>query len=128
MKLFILLTLALVAEAGKQKNKARKDIRKQFRKCKKENCSDRCDSRNQQEGCFACIESQCEIPKRIARIHQCMIDSCTDNCVDVESEDCQQCKKQNCLRQKQNNRKSNGGAPKMRPLAVLDKVWPILEA
>ena len=116
MKLFILLTLALLADSGKKKSQ--KDIRKQFHKCKQENCSDRCDGGNHQEGCYACIKSNCEIPKRIVRIHQCMIDSC--DCVDVESENCQQCKKQNCLRQKQNT-------PKSKPLALLDKVWKITE-
>merc|ERR1711970_151197 len=122
MRTFLLITtLALVAEAG-GKNKNRKDVRKQFRKCKRENCADKCEVRNQREECYTCLEAQCQIPKRVARIHQCVADSCVDNCVDAESEQCKQCRKDNCFRQNRaSQRKFAGGAPKQRPLAVLDK-------
>ena len=130
MRTFLLLTtLALVAESG-GKNKNRKDARKQFRKCKKENCADTCDVQNHREECYTCLEAQCQVPKHVARIHECMADSCVDNCVNVESEQCKQCRKENCLRQgrqKASERKLAGGAPKQRPLAVLDKVTNLWE-
>ena len=127
MRTFILLaTLALVAESsGKNKN-AQKNVRKQFRKCKKENCADSCDALNHVEECYTCLETQCQIPKRLARVHQCMADSCVDNCVEsADSDQCKQCRKDNCVkvaRQRTSERKLAGGAPKQRPLAVLDKV------
>jgi len=64
MKLFALLALALVAEAGKNKGNdknERKGMRKDFRKCKRQNCSDRCDKGQQQQDCYDCLESQCQV-------------------------------------------------------------------
>jgi len=59
--------------------------------------------------------------------------TCADNCTeDMYSESCTNCKKERCMKegkpgkgkgaQKHAARKTAGGAPRQKPLAILDKV------
>jgi len=74
----------------------------------------------------------CNLPKGLALSIECMQMTCADNCTeDMYSESCTNCKKERCMKEgkpgkgkggKHAARKTAGGAPRQKPLAILDKV------
>lgn len=74
MRFFIVLILAGFAlagkgngnENGKSRRAQRKLTRKEFRKCKNENCSTECaDKEYLNKKCYACLDNaECPLPKR----------------------------------------------------------------
>jgi len=136
MKLFALFLFFSLVTAGQkngQKRQKRKLSRKEFRKCKNENCSDSCQAGQlKTPSCISCIQSACDLPKGLALGIECMQMTCADNCTeDMYSESCTNCKKERCMKegkpgkgkgaQKHAARKTAGGAPRQKPLAILDK-------
>ena len=81
--LFLFFSLVTAGQKNNQKRQKRKLSRKEFRKCKSENCSDSCQAGQlKTPACISCIQSACDLPKGLALSIECMQMTCADNCTE----------------------------------------------
>merc|ERR1712130_52323 len=119
LSLLLLVAIASAAKGGKQA--ARKQTRKEFRKCKNQNCKERCPCKAYlNSNCYSCLdEAQCPLPKRIKKAVKCAKNECDSNCTeDLFNNECMECRVTNC--ENKSGRGQNSGRPHD-PLFILRK-------